>query len=52
MTPTGWYNVVTMGGRTGTFNPEYVDTSGNPLGDPYGSMAVLNVVVKPDQQRE
>jgi Putative phage tail protein len=45
MTATGWYNVVTMGGRTGTFNPEYVDTSGNPLGDPYGSMAVLNVVV-------
>jgi len=45
MTATGWYNVVTMGGRTGTFNPEYVDASGNPLGDPYGSMAVLNVVV-------
>ncbi len=45
MTATGWYNVVTMGGRTGTFNPEYSNTSGNPLGDPYGSMAVLNVVV-------
>jgi hypothetical protein len=45
MTGTGWYNVITMGGRTGAFNPEYVDASGNPLGDPYGSMAVLNVVV-------
>jgi hypothetical protein len=45
MTATGWYNVVTMGGRTGAFNPEYVDAGGNPLGDPYGSMAVLNVVV-------
>lgn len=45
MTATGWYNVVTLGGRTGAFNPEYVDAGGNPLGDPYGSMAVLNVVV-------
>ncbi len=45
MTATGWYNVITMGGRTGAFNPEYVDGNGNPLGDPYGSMAVLNVVV-------
>ncbi len=45
MTATGWHNVVTMGDRTGAFNPEYVDASGNPLGDPYGSMAVLNVVV-------
>jgi hypothetical protein len=45
MTATGWYNVVTMGGRSGAFNAEYVDASGNPLGDPYGSMAVLSVVV-------
>jgi len=45
MTATGWYNAVTMGGRTGAFNLEYTDASGNPLGDPYGSMAVLNVVV-------
>jgi hypothetical protein len=45
MTATGWYNVITLGGRTGAFNMEYVDANGNPLGDPYGSMAVLNVVV-------
>jgi hypothetical protein len=45
MTATGWFNIVTLGGRTGAFNPEYVDASGKPLGDPYGSMAVLNVVV-------
>ncbi|MGE5647841.1 MAG: phage tail protein [Acidobacteriota bacterium] len=45
MTATGWFNVVTLGGRTGSFNAEYVDSSGKALGDPYGSMAVLNVVV-------
>jgi hypothetical protein len=45
MTATGWYNIVTLGSRNGAFNAEYMDASGNPLGDPYGSMAVLNVVV-------
>jgi len=45
MTATGWYNPVTMGQRTGGFNPDYVDAAGAPLGDPYGSMAVLSVVV-------
>ncbi len=45
MTATGWFNVITPGARTGVFNPEYHDAAGNPLGDPYGSMAVLSVVV-------
>ena len=45
MTATGWFNIVTLGGRAGSFNQEYLDSSGEPLGDPYGSMAVLNVVV-------
>ena len=45
MTGTGWYNVVSTGGRTGGFNPDFADASGNPLGDPYGSMATLSVVV-------
>ncbi len=45
MTATGWFNIITTGGRTGTFNPEYIDQNGNPLGDPYGSMAAINVVV-------
>ena len=45
MTATGWYNIVTRGTRTGAFNPAYHDPNGNPTGDPYGSMAVLNVVV-------
>jgi hypothetical protein len=45
MTATGWYNVASLGGRNGAFNLDFVDSSGNPLGDPYGSMAYLSVVV-------
>ncbi|HTM48820.1 MAG TPA: hypothetical protein VL285_09080 [Bryobacteraceae bacterium] len=45
MTGTGWYRVVSPGNRTGTFNGDFADNAGNPLGDPYGSMAVLSVVV-------
>ena len=45
MTGTGWFGVVSNGNRTGTFNPDFSDSSGNPLGDPYGSMAYLSVVV-------
>jgi len=45
MTGSGWYNVVSMGGRNGAFNPDFKDAAGNPAGDPYGSMAYLAVVV-------
>ncbi|MBY0506336.1 MAG: hypothetical protein K2X03_20625 [Bryobacteraceae bacterium] len=45
MTATGWYNVVSLGNRTGGFNLNFTDTSGGPLGDPYGSMAFASVVV-------
>lgn len=45
MTTTGWYSVVTMGTRPGNFNLDFTDSNGNPLGDPYGSMAVLSIVV-------
>jgi len=45
MTATGWFNVVTAGARNGAFNPDFADASGNPLGDPYGSMAMMSVVV-------
>lgn len=45
MTTTGWYSVVTSGQREGSFNTDFVDGNGNPLGDPYGSIAVLQVVV-------
>jgi hypothetical protein len=45
MTATGWYNLVSAGTQTGAFNMDFTDGSGNPLGDPYGSMAYLSVVV-------
>src|SRR5258708_32995009 len=45
MTGTGWFAMVSPGNRTGTFNADFSDPSGNPLGDPYGSMAFLSVVV-------
>ena len=45
MTSTGWYNVVSLGNRTGNFNLDFRDGAGNPVGDPYGSMAVVSVVV-------
>lgn len=44
MTATGWYNLITPGTRTGAFNPDFADAAGNPLGDPYGSMAMMSVV--------
>jgi hypothetical protein len=45
MTATGWFNVVSLGTRNGAFNYDFTDGAGNPLGDPYGSMAYLSVVV-------
>ncbi len=45
MTATGWYNIVSYGTRNGAFNMDFTDASGAPLGDPYGSMAYMSVVV-------
>jgi hypothetical protein len=45
MTGTGWYNVPTLGGRDGAFDLNFLNGSGQPAGDPYGSMAYLAVVV-------
>ena len=45
MTGTGWYNVVSLGNRNGSFNLDFTDSFGNPMGDPYGSMAFMSVVV-------
>ena len=45
MTATGWYNVISLGTRNGSFNPDFSSSSGQPLGDPYGSMAFMSVVV-------
>jgi len=39
MTATGWYDIPTLGTRTGGFDGNF------PGGDPYGSMAYLSVVV-------
>lgn len=45
MSGTGWFQVVTNGGRTGGFNLNFADGAGNPQGDPYGSLAMASVVV-------
>jgi hypothetical protein len=45
MTSTGWYNLISAGTRNGTQDPNFTDGHGNLLGDPYGSMAYLSVVV-------
>ena len=45
MTSTGWYNVISLGGRNGAFDPNFADAAGNPAGDPYGSMAYLSIAV-------
>ena len=45
MTATGWFTVVTLGSRTGAFNEDFQDEAGHAVGDPYGSMALLSVVV-------
>jgi hypothetical protein len=45
MTATGWYNVISFGTRNGTFNPDFSNSAGQPLGDPYGSMAFMSLVV-------
>ena len=45
MTATGWYQVVSYGARNGAFNADFTNAAGSPLGDPYGSMAYMAVVV-------
>ncbi len=45
MTGTGWYNIPALGARTGACDPNFTDATGQPAGDPYGSMAYLAVVV-------
>src|SRR5260370_6689163 len=45
MTGTGWYNIPTLGPRSGAFDLDFLDGSGQPAGDPYGSRAYLSVVV-------
>ncbi len=45
MTATGWYSLVTAGTRSGDFNLDFTDAVGDPLGDPYGSLAICSVIV-------
>ena len=45
MTGTGWYAPVNLGNRTGNLDLNFATGNGEPLGDPYGSMAYLAVVV-------
>jgi hypothetical protein len=45
MTGTGWYNIPTLGTRDGAFDLNFLNSSGQPAGDPYGGMAYLSVVV-------
>ncbi len=45
MTGTGWFNVISTGQRQGAFNPDFTDKAGKALGDPYGSISYLSVVI-------
>jgi Putative phage tail protein len=45
MTTTGWYNIVSTGNVKGAFDLDFTDANNRPLGDPYGSMAVIEIVV-------
>ena len=45
MTGTGWYSLLTSGTRDGVRNTDFTNSSGEPAGDPYGSMAYLSIVV-------
>lgn len=45
MSSTGWFQLVSSGNRTGSFNLDFTDSSGQPLGEPYGGMAFLSLVV-------
>lgn len=42
---TGWWSLVGVGERSGTFNPAFADGSGQPIGDPHGSTAFLAVAL-------
>jgi hypothetical protein len=45
MTSSGWFNIINSGTREGHQDPNFADGRGVPLGDPFGSMAYLSVVV-------
>jgi hypothetical protein len=45
MTGTGWYNVVSDGNRNGGSNPFFTNASGEPEGDPHGSIVTLAAAI-------
>src|SRR3569623_1725016 len=45
MTSTGWWNLISAGGRNGQQDPNFGDGGAGPVGAPYGSMAYLSIVV-------
>jgi len=45
MTATGWWNLINAGGRNGQRDPNFGDGGAGPVGDPYGSMAYLSIVL-------
>ena len=45
MTSSGWYNIVSYGTRNGQQDGNFADGNGVPLGDPFGSMAYMAIVV-------
>ena len=45
MSATGWYDVLTTGGRNGAFDPNFADSLGKPVSDPHGSLAAVSVHV-------
>jgi hypothetical protein len=45
MTRSGWWNLFANGDRNGGFNLNFTAPNGTPLGDPYGGVACLSVVV-------
>lgn len=45
MAGTGWFNVVSDGNRNGGANPFFSNGSGEPEGDPHGSIVTLAVAI-------
>ena len=45
MTSTGWWALISAGTRNGQQDPNFGDGGSGPIGDPYGSMAYLSIVV-------
>ncbi|HUQ95638.1 MAG TPA: phage tail protein [Bryobacteraceae bacterium] len=45
MEATGWYRICSFGSRDGSFDPDFENSDGVPLGNPYGSIAYLHVMV-------